>query len=312
MALDHAHRGDARTARPGALHAWLLAVRPRTLTIAVGPVLVGTAAGSAEAGRFDPAAMAVAMIAAVLIQAGTNLQNDVGDCLRGADGADRIGPPRVTSLGWLSAAQVERAAAIAFGLAIALGSYLVRLGGWPVLAAGVASIAAGIAYTRGPRPIAYTGLGESFVFVFFGLVAVCGSYYLQAGSLGPSAILAGAMIGLLAAAVLAVNNYRDIESDRRAGKHTLAACLGGGFARVEYAGLLLAPFVLLAALVPLADMGAAAAMPLIALPWAARLAWTIHRRPPGRWLNGLLAETALLGLAFAGLLAASFGLPRAL
>ena len=273
MALDHARCGDAREARPGALHAWLLAVRPRTLTIAVGPVLVGTAAGSAEAGRFDPAAMAVAMIAAVLIQAGTNLQNDVGDFLRGADGADRLGPPRVTSAGWLSAAQVERAAALAFGLAIALGGYLVRLGGWPVLVAGVASIAAGIAYTRGPRPIAYTALGEVFVFVFFGLVAVGGSYYLQAGSLGRSAIGAGAMIGLLAAAVLAVNNYRDIESDRRAGKHTLAACIGGGFARAEYAVLLLAPFALLAALLPLAHMGAAAAMPLIALPWAARLAW---------------------------------------
>lgn len=312
MALDHARGGDAREARPGALHAWLLAARPRTLTIAVGPVLVGTVAGSAEAGRFDPAAMAVAMIAAVLIQVGTNLQNDVGDFLRGADGADRLGPPRATSAGWLSAAQVERAAALAFGLAVALGGYLVRLGGWPVLVAGITSVAAGIAYTRGPRPIAYTGLGELFVFAFFGLVAVGGSYYLQAGSLGPSAIVAGAMIGLLAAAVLAVNNYRDIESDRRAGKHTLAACLGGAFARGEYTVLLLAPFALLAALVPIAHMGAAAAMPVIALPWAARLAWTTHRRPPGRWLNGLLAETALLGLAFAGLLAASFGLQRVL
>jgi 1,4-dihydroxy-2-naphthoate octaprenyltransferase len=309
MALEDAHCGGAGAARPDAFHAWLLAVRPRTLTIAVGPVLVGTAIGSAEAGRFDPAAMAVAMIAAVLIQVATNLQNDVGDFLRGADGADRLGPPRATSAGWLSAAQVERAAALAFGLALALGGYLVWLGGWPILVAGVASIAAGIAYTRGPRPIAYTALGEVFVFVFFGLVAVGGSYYLQARSLGWSAADAGAMIGLLAAAVLAVNNYRDIESDRRAGKHTLAACMGGGFARTEYTALVLAPFALLAAL---ADMGAAAAMPLIVLPWAARLAWTIHRRPPGRWLNGLLAETALLGLAFAGLLAASFGLQRAL
>ena len=312
MALDHARGGDSREVRPGALRAWLLAVRPRTLTIAVGPVLVGTAIGSAEAGRFDPAAMVAAMIAAVLIQVGTNLQNDVGDFLRGADGADRLGPPRATSAGWLSAAQVERAAALAFGLAIALGGYLVRLGGWPILVAGVTSVAAGMAYTRGPRPIAYTALGEVFVFVFFGLVAVGGSYYLQAESLGPSAIVAGAMVGLLAAAVLAVNNYRDIESDRRAGKHTLAACMGGGFARAEYTALLLAPFALLAALVPLAHMGAAAAMPLIALPWAARLAWTIRRRPPGRWLNGLLAETALLGLAFAALLAVSFGLQRAL
>jgi 1,4-dihydroxy-2-naphthoate octaprenyltransferase len=298
--------GDARAgvpaARPGTLHAWLLAVRPRTLTIAVAPVLVGTAAGSAAAGRFDAAPMTAALIAAVLIQVGTNLQNDVGDCLRGADGADRIGPPRATSAGWLAVTQVERAAALAFGLAIALGGYLVVLGGWPILAAGLASIAAGIAYTRGPRPVAYTALGELFVLAFFGLVAVGGSYYLQAGSLGRDAIVAGAMTGLLAAAVLAVNNYRDIESDRRAGKHTLAACLGGRFARAEYAALVLAPFALLPAL------HAPAALPLATLPWAAKLAWTIHRRPPGRWLNGLLAETALLGLAFAGLLAAGFAL----
>ena len=307
-------RGRSRRAsgRPGAVHRWVLAVRPRTLTIAVGPVLVGTAAASADTGRFDPVIMAAAMLAAVLIQAGTNLQNDVGDFLRGADGADRIGPPRVTSLGWLSAAQVERAAALAFGLAIALGGYLVAVGGWPVLVAGIVSIAAGIAYTRGPRPIAYTGLGELFVFAFFGLVAVGGSYYVQAGSLGRSAVGAGAMIGLLAAAVLAVNNYRDIESDRRAAKHTLAVCMGGGFARAEYAVLLFAPFALLATLVPLADMGAAVAIPLIVLPWGVSLVLKIHRRPPGGWLNGLLAETALLGLAFAGLLAASFALQRAL
>jgi 1,4-dihydroxy-2-naphthoate polyprenyltransferase len=306
MAFEDASGVGARESRPGSLHAWLLAVRPRTLTIAVAPVLVGTAAGSAASGRLDATAMAVAMLAAVLIQVGTNLHNDVGDFVRGADGADRIGPPRATSAGWLSAAQVERAAALALGLAIALGGYLVLLGGWPILAAGLASIAAGIAYTRGPRPVAYTALGELFVLVFFGLVAVGGSYYLQAGSLGRDAIVAGVMVGMQAAAVLAVNNYRDIESDRRAGKHTLAACLGGGVARAAYSVLLLAPFGLLAGLEP-----PVSALPLVALPWAARLAWSVHRRPAGGWLNGLLAETALLGLAFAGLLAASFGLQRA-
>ena len=300
MTFGDARSAGAREVRPGGLHAWLLAVRPRTLTIAVAPVLVGTAAGTVEAARLDATAMAVAMTAAILIQAGTNLENDVGDCLRGADGADRIGPPRATSSGWLSPVQVKRAAALAFGLAIALGGYLVLLGGWPILAAGLASIAAGIAYTRGPRPVAYTAFGEVFVLAFFGLVAVGGSYYLQAASLGRDAIVAGTIVGVLAAAVLAVNNYRDIDSDRRAGKHTLAVRLGGAFARAEYAALVLGPFALLAAL------RAPAALPLAALPWAVELAWTIQRRPPGRWLNDLLAETALLGLAFAGLLAASF------
>jgi 1,4-dihydroxy-2-naphthoate octaprenyltransferase len=295
----------AAAAHPGTARAWLAAIRPRTLAIAVGPVVAGTAAASGDTGRFDPAIMVATMLAAVLIQAGTNLQNDVGDCLRGADGAERIGPPRATSAGWLAAAQVERAAMLAFGLAIALGGYLVAIGGWPIFVAGLASIAAGIAYTRGPRPIAYTGLGEAFVFAFFGVVAVGGSYYLQAGSVGWSAVGAGAMIGLLAAAVLAVNNYRDIACDRRVGKRTLAARIGGGFARAEYAALLLAPFALLPVL-----GSSAAVLPVILLPRALRLAWTIHRRPPGRWLNGLLAETALLGLAFACLLAVAFGLER--
>jgi 1,4-dihydroxy-2-naphthoate octaprenyltransferase len=296
--------------RPGALLAWVLAVRPRTLTISVAPVLVGTALAFAETGRFDALPMAAALLVAVLIQAGTNLQNDVGDSRRGADGADRIGPPRATSAGWLAAAKVERAARLAFGFAFVLGAYLVWRGGWPILLAGSASIAAGIAYTSGRRPIAYTGLGEVFVLTFFGLVAVSGSYYLQAGSVGWSAIAAGGMVGLLAAAVLAVNNYRDIDSDRRADKHTLAACLGGRFARVEYGVLLLVPFALLPALGPLANMGSTVAVPMVTLPWAARLVWLIYRRPPGRWLNGLLAETALLELAFAVSLIASCVLLR--
>ena len=295
---------------PATLNAWVLAVRPRTLSIAVAPVLVGTALAVAETARFDALPMVVAMVAAVLIQAGTNLQNDVGDCLRGADGADRVGPPRATSRGWLSAAQVRRAARLAFGLALALGVYLVWHGGWPVLLVGIASIAAGIAYTTGPRPIAYTGLGEVFVFVFFGLVATGGSYYLQTASIGWNAIVLGAMVGPLAAAVLAVNNYRDIDSDRRVGKRTLAACFGGRFARAEYGALVLVPFALIPALGPLVGTAPALVVPLATLPWAVSLAWRIQRRPAGAWLNGQLAETALLELAFAVALTASLMLQR--
>lgn len=294
-----ARGASVHTVQPTPLKAWLLAARPQTLTIAVAPVLIGTALALAESGRFDALTMTIALFAAILIQVGTNLQNDVGDFRRGADGADRLGPPRATSQGWLPAARVARAARLAFELAFVLGAYLVWTGGWPILLIGIVSIAAGMAYTSGRRPIAYTGLGELFVFAFFGLIAVGGSYYLQAASVGWSAPVAGAMIGMLAAAVLAVNNYRDIESDRRAGKHTLAACLGARFARAEYGALVLAPFVLLPVLGALANLGSAIAFPLLLLPWAVKLVWQIHARPSGAWLNRLLAETALLEFALA-------------
>ncbi len=161
---------------------------------------------------------AIALSAAVLIQVGTNLYNDVGDYERGADGSDRLGPPRASAMGWLAPADVRRAAAASFGLAMVLGAYLVSVGGWPIFVVGLASVAAGVAYTGGPRPIAYTASGELFVFVFFGLVATAGSAFLQAGHLSWAAAVAGAMIGAIAAAVLVVNNYRDLESDRQAAR----------------------------------------------------------------------------------------------
>jgi 1,4-dihydroxy-2-naphthoate octaprenyltransferase len=189
-----------------------------------------------------------ALAASILIHGGTNLQNDVGDFRRGADGAGRIGPPRATTEGWLPAAQVQFAAILCFTLAFVPGAYLVVQGGWPIVAIGLASVAAGAVYTAGPRPVAYSGWGEAFVILFFGLVAVGGMYYLHAGTTSATALLAGAALGLLAAAVLVVNNLRDIDSDRRIGKNTLAVRRGVRFTLLEYALLLHAPFALVLAL----------------------------------------------------------------
>src|ERR1043165_8127525 len=239
---------SGRLARPELALSWWLALRPWSFTISLAPVLAGTSLAALDGYAAQPALVAAALLASVLIHAGTNLQNDVGDFHRGADLAGRIGPPRATTEGWLSPAQVQAAAALCFGLAVLPGAYLAIRGGWPIVVIGLASIAAGAAYTAGPRPVAYSGWGEAFVIVFFGLVAVGGMYYLHAGTVGAAALLAGAAVGLLAAAVLVVNNLRDIDSDRRIGKNTLAVRCGRSFTSWEYAALLHAP-CLLAALV---------------------------------------------------------------
>lgn len=304
--------------------AWWLAIRPKTLSISVAPVLAGSALALGEAGQYFPALFAAALAGALLIQIGTNLHNDVGDFERGADSGDRLGPPRATACGWLAARDVRRAALLAFAAAFVIGVYLIWHGGWPILAIGVLSIASGLAYTGGPRPIAYSALGEVFVWLFFGLAAVMGSYYLQAGRVSLSAFLAANALGLLAAAVIVVNNARDLESDRRAGKNTLAVRIGTDGARVEYALLLLLPYGLQLVLVLLAPRPWAMALPFATLPWALQLAACLRRQPAaageatrrgggggggdgstggtGRGYNRLLARTAQLQLGFALLL----------
>ena len=292
---------------PGRALAWWLAARPWSFTISLAPVLAGTGLASLDGhpARMDLAA--AALLSSVLIHAGTNLQNDVGDFRRGADGAGRIGPPRATTEGWLSAAQVQAAATLCFAAALVPGSYLVMKGGWPIVAIGLASVAAGAIYTAGPRPVAYSGLGEAFVFVFFGLVAVGGMYYLHSGTLGAAALIAGAALGSLAAAVLVVNNLRDIDSDRRIGKNTLAVRCGRRLTVTEYALLMHLPFALQIALA--LHAGAIGLLaPLALLPWATRLTLKVRREPAGEWLNGALAATAKLGLAFALLLSLGAGL----
>ena len=299
-------RPDAQAiATPGPLKAWWIAARPPTLTIAITPVLVGTAFAWHEGAEIHWLAAAVALCAAVLIQIGTNLYNDVGDYERGADRADRLGPPRATSMGWLAAADVRRAAATSFGLAMVLGAYLVSIGGWPIFVIGLASIAAGISYTGGPRPIAYTPSGEFFVFVFFGLAATIGSSLLQTARFSWESAAGGAMIGALAAAVLVVNNYRDLESDQRVGKITLAVRIGYAATRIEYATLVLLPFAALPVLAALTGAGLWMLLPAASLPIAVRLIRDLARAPISPVLNALLKRTARLELAFGLLLCAA-------
>jgi 1,4-dihydroxy-2-naphthoate octaprenyltransferase len=287
--------------RPGRAAAWWLAVRPWSFTISLAPVLAGTSLAALDGYAPDLVIAAVALLACFLIHAGTNLQNDVGDFRRGADPIGRVGPPRVTTQGWLPASQVQGAASLSFAVAFVPGAYLVVHGGWPIAAIGLASIAAGAAYTAGRRPIAYSGWGEAFVVVFFGPVAVGGMYYLHTGTLSASALIAGAALGLLAAAVLVVNNLRDIDSDRRIGKNTLAVRRGRRATAGEYAARMHLPFVLAVA-IALLEREPWLLAPLALLPWATTLAQRVAREPTGEWLNAALGASARLGLLFALLL----------
>lgn len=289
--------------RPSGAASWWLAARPKTLTVSLVPVLVGSAVAWSQTHVFQWLPALVALMAAVLIQIGTNLHNDVSDFERGADTPERLGPPRATAMGWLPAAAVRRAAWIAFGLAFNFGVYLVWYGGWPIVAIGLSSLLAGWAYTGGPRPIAYTPLGEVFVCLFFGLAAVGGSYYLQTLSLSSAALLAATMVGLLAAGVITVNNYRDLESDARVGKNTLAVVLGRRGAQFVYAAEMLLPFALLPLLAVLTGKGFWLALPLLVLPQVLIQVGRFRRETPGPAFNELLARTAKLQFVFGLLLA---------
>ena len=305
LAADDASQAAA-VMRGGAMprrgYAWWLAIRPKTLSVSVVPVLVGTSLAWSQQAAVLWLPALVALLAALLIQVGTNLHNDVADFERGADGPQRLGPPRATAMGWLAATAVRRGAWIAFALAFNLGVYLVHHGGWPIVVIGLASLAAGWAYSGGSRPIAGTAFGESFVLLFFGVVAVSGSYYLQTLSLAPAAVLAGAIVGLPAAAVITVNNTRDRESDARVGRRTLAVLCGRRAACGIYAGELLLPFVLLPWLAMLSDRGFWLALPSLALPLCLRQI-ARFRHAAGAAYNELLADTARLQLLFALLLA---------
>lgn len=278
---------------------WLLAIRPKTLSLALVPVIVGIALAWRETQLFHPLAAAASLLGAVLIQIGTNLYNDAKDFEHGADTEERLGPARATAQGWLTAEQVKRGAHLAFALAFLIGLYLVWRGGWPILTVGLISLLAGYAYTGGPKPIAYSAGGELFVFLFFGLAAVLGSYYLQSLSLSYNALAAAGAIGLLAAAVLLVNNYRDLQSDRKVGKLTLTHYLGVERAQRFYALLILAPFLLPTLL---GGLTAAVWLVLLALPYAWWLLRRFNNEPPGPAFNSILAQTALLQLLYGLLL----------
>jgi 1,4-dihydroxy-2-naphthoate polyprenyltransferase len=282
--------------------AWMLAVRVPTLSAAVVPVLVGTALAIPRASVLT---FAVVLCAALAIQIGTNLTNDLFDFQKGADTGERLGPVRVVQAGLLSQKQVGRAGAISFAVAALLGLYLVKLGGWPILLVGLASIASGIAYTAGPWPLGYHGLGDVFVFVFFGVLAVAGTFYLQAGWLGGAALTASLPVAMLVTAILVVNNVRDVATDLQAGKRTLAVRLGPQAARVEYALLVFGAYATVAAMVLAGIASSWAILPWLTLPLGAGLVRAVWRGE-GAALNPILRRTAALHLVFGVLLAAGF------
>ncbi len=283
-----------------------MAARPRTLPAAVAPVLVGTAAAVQWAGRLPRVgAFVAALIGSVFIQIGTNLANDYSDARRGADTADRLGPVRVTSAGMVAPRRVLTATWVAFAVAVACGIYLAVIAGLVILLIGALSIAAGVLYTGGPRPYGYAGLGEVFVFLFFGLVAVNGSYYVQVEQLGALPLGLSISVGFLATAILLVNNVRDLETDRRAGKMTLAVRMGRSSAVMLYRLMVLGAFLVL----PIALAGGeVSALPLIglaALPMAIGPLRAMSNRTDGPSLNKALAGTGALLAVFSLLVSAA-------
>jgi 1,4-dihydroxy-2-naphthoate octaprenyltransferase len=279
-----------------------MAARPRTLPAAIAPVLVGTSAAVEGTDDLRVGAFLAALIGSVFIQVGTNLANDYSDARRGADSMDRLGPVRVTASGLVAPRRVLVATWVAFAVAVAAGIYLTALAGPVILAVGVVSILAGVLYTGGPRPYGYEGLGEAFVFLFFGLVAVNGSYFVQVERLDWLPFALSLPVGFLATAILVVNNVRDIDTDRRTGKRTLAVRLGRARARVLYAGLLLAAYVALPVGLLTADGPAWGLLALASLPLAARPVRAVRTRTDGPALNAALAATGALLAAFSLLL----------
>jgi 1,4-dihydroxy-2-naphthoate octaprenyltransferase len=289
--------------RPGSVRAWLLACRPATLTAAVAPVLLGTSVAHAAGGfRLGPAL--AALFGAILIQIMTNFANDVFDHEKGADTHERLGPTRATQSGLLTARQVRAGMLVTIALAALPGVYLMVAGGWPIVVVGVLSILSGIAYTGGPYPLGYHGLGDLFVLIFFGFVAVCGTVYVQMGSVPALAWMAAVPAATLATAVLVVNNVRDRQTDVAAGKRTLAVRFGRRAAVIEYAMLLLAAYAVPVILVLAGGYSPWVLLPLVTLPFAVRLL-RVLATTEGRPLNACLAATAKLLLAFAMLFAAA-------
>jgi len=288
--------------------AWVMAARPRTLPAAVAPVLVGTAIAYAD-GVFRPLPALAALLGALLLQIGVNLANDYFDHLRGVDTPDRVGPTRVAASGLIPLPMLRGGMLVVFGLAVLVGLYLVIEGGWPIVVIGVSAILSALAYSGGPFPLASHGLGDLFVFLYFGLAAVCGTYYAQAHSLHPAVVLGAVPAGTLITAILVVNNYRDIETDRRAGKHTLAVMLGEVGTRAEFIILLFMayciPFVMWLA----AGYSPWSLLTLGSLPLAFALTRTMFTQK-GPALNRALASSAQLALVHSMLFALGLVLGR--
>jgi 1,4-dihydroxy-2-naphthoate polyprenyltransferase len=280
------------------LKPWLLAARPKTLPAAIAPVLIGTAIAYAD-GKGHPLSAILAAICALLIQIGTNYANDYFDFVKGTDAPTRLGPTRATASGWVSPQAMKRAFLLVFGLAALAGIPLLTRGGWPALLIGASCIAAGILYTGGPFPLGYNGLGDLFVFLFFGLVAVGGTYYVQVLETNKAVLLAAVAPGLLSTAILTVNNLRDVENDRIAGKRTIPVLFGAAFGRGEYLFCLLGacigtPLALVVfKLAPFPVMAAS-----VSLLFSIQPLRTLFRETPGVVYNHVLAQTGRLLLIY--------------
>jgi 1,4-dihydroxy-2-naphthoate octaprenyltransferase len=293
---------------PSRTRAWFLALRAPTLAAAVAPVLVGSAVAARE-GFFNLGPALAALAGALLIQIGTNFANDLYDFRKGADRAGRLGPVRVLAAGWLTPSEVRRAMILCFALAAGIGLYLAAVGGWPVVVIGVASIAAGIGYTAGRWALGYHGLGDAAVFLFFGLVAVTGTYYVQARAISPLAVAAALPVGALCTNILVVNNVRDRDTDRASGKRTLAVLLGRPAARMEYLALLALAYAIPVVLWRGGELGRAGLLPLASLPLAASVLRVVLTREDGPSLNRALLDTARLHALFGSLFAIGIALP---
>jgi 1,4-dihydroxy-2-naphthoate octaprenyltransferase len=277
---------------PGSLRAWVLACRPATLTAALSPVIVGSACARAS-GSFRPGPALAALGGAVCLQIGSNLANDVFDYEKGADTAERLGPLRAAQSGLLSPRELRAGMAIAFAGAFVLGLYLTSVAGLAIVFIGVAAIASAIAYTGGPFPLGYHGLGDLFVMIFFGFVAVCGTAFVQVGAVPPLAWLAAVPVGSLATAILVVNNVRDVATDTRAGKRTLAVWLGRSAGVYEYLALLALAYAMPVALAVTGRASPLVLLPLATLPISLRLCRHVQL-DTGRALNASLVGTARL------------------
>ncbi len=306
---------------PSRRRAWLMAARPQTLPAAAAPVMVGVGLAVRD-GVLAPLPALAALVGALLIQIGTNFANDYYDAIKGADTDEREGFTRVTQAGLLPPDAVRRAMLVTFTVAILVGTYLVSVGGVPILVIGLASVLCGIAYTGGPYPFGYYGLGDLFVFVFFGVIAVTGTYYVQAaallaepfptwvppGTVTETVVLASLPIAALSTAILVVNNVRDIETDRTAGKRTLAVILGYRLSRVEYVSLLTLAYVVPAWLFATGE-SLAVLLPLASLPLAVVVARTVCTRTDGEALNPALERTGKLLALYAVLFAVGLAWP---
>ena len=305
------------TAAVSRTKAWVMAARPQTLPAAAAPVIVGIGL-AVEAGMFEPLPALLAFVGAALIQVGTNFANDYYDAKKGADTDDRDGFTRVTQSGLIDPDEVKLATVVTFALAILVGTYLVYVGGLPILVIGLVSVFCGWAYTGGPYPLGYHGLGDLFVFVFFGVVAVMGTFYVQAathladplttsipdGTVTTAAFVASLPVACLSTAILVVNNVRDRETDSETGKHTLAVRLGYGWSRVEFVALLAVAYTIPVWFWLEAGFGPAIFLPLLTIPYAAMITRTMLTRTDGQALNPALENTGKLLTIFSILFAA--------